>query len=257
MIDFEGRRTSNTKTTESAPSAAKRQNFLTQREGKLLLAIGDLVGLTVPMVMAVGARHMERPITISMGELATIAFAGILWILFATVANIYNLGRASSMIWTQRATFCAAVVVLFAKSIYHIPGAPGIHLDENAYALAAVAWIAVWRIAFSVFAWAFPFTRQVLVIGAGVAGGIIAREVNEHAKYGQRPHELIGFVDDDPAKQNTIHAGSKVLGTSADILNLVEKYSVDTICLAVNGASVLSADIFTFASSACRRCTKI
>jgi exopolysaccharide biosynthesis polyprenyl glycosylphosphotransferase len=245
MIDFEGRRTSSTKTTASVDVTAKRRNFLTQREGKLLLAFGDIVGLSVPMILAVGARHVERPITISIGELATIAFAGLLWILFATVANIYNLGRASSMIWTQRATFCAVVVVLFAKSIYHIPGAPGIHLDENAYAVAAVGWIATWRIAFSLFAWAFPFTRQVLVIGAGVAGGIIAREVNEHAKYGQRPHELVGFVDDDPAKQNQIHAGSKVLGTSADILNLVEMYSADTICLAVNGASVLSADIFT------------
>jgi exopolysaccharide biosynthesis polyprenyl glycosylphosphotransferase len=244
MIDFDGRHTPNV-TGTSTHESARRPNVLSHREAKVLLGIGDIASLSVPMLIAITARHIERPITIAIGELATICMAALLWLLLLTVANIYDLGRASSAIWTQRATLCAIVVAIFAKSVYHVPGGLGFHYEEYVYAFSAVIAIALWRVLFSLFAMAFPFTRQVLIIGAGVAGNVIGREVSERAKFGRRPFELVGYVDDDPAKHGAACAGAKVLGSSAEILGLVEKHNVDTLCLAVNGSSVLNADIFT------------
>ena len=53
------------------------------------------------------------------------------------------------------------------------------------------------------------FTRRVLIVGAGSAGQMIAREISENGSLGM---EQVGFIDDDPAKIGARIQGAKVLG---------------------------------------------
>jgi FlaA1/EpsC-like NDP-sugar epimerase len=76
--------------------------------------------------------------------------------------------------------------------------------------------------------------RRVLIVGAGAAGQMIAREIIENISLGM---EQVGFVDDDPAKIGTRIHGVKVLGGHGDIAAICRKYDVNQVIIALPSAS--------------------
>lgn len=76
--------------------------------------------------------------------------------------------------------------------------------------------------------------KRVLIVGAGDAGQMIAREIRQNV---QLQFDLIGFVDDDPAKRHAVLQGLKVLGKQEDLKTLVRRYRVDEIIIAIPSAT--------------------
>ncbi len=76
--------------------------------------------------------------------------------------------------------------------------------------------------------------KPVLIIGAGVAGGIVAEVLG---KSQNRDFEPIGFVDDDTEKQKQVLYGLSVLGTRDDIPALVNRHNIKEIIIAIPSAS--------------------
>ncbi|MFW6264936.1 MAG: polysaccharide biosynthesis protein [Bacillota bacterium] len=74
---------------------------------------------------------------------------------------------------------------------------------------------------------------RVLVIGAGDAGEIIIREMNKHPELKK---DIIGLIDDDPQKINLEIHGKKVLGNRYYIPDVIRKYAVDEIIIAIPSA---------------------
>jgi FlaA1/EpsC-like NDP-sugar epimerase len=72
--------------------------------------------------------------------------------------------------------------------------------------------------------------RRVLVVGAGDGGSKIVRLMKEDGVARLRP---VGFVDDDRRKTNTVILGVRVLGTTEDIPDLVERHHVDQVLIAI------------------------
>lgn len=78
-------------------------------------------------------------------------------------------------------------------------------------------------------------SRRVLVVGAGAHGVQLVDElVHTHVA----SHVVVGFVDDDPAKRDTVVRGVRVLGETAEIPRLAAAHAVDEIVLAVPSAGV-------------------
>jgi FlaA1/EpsC-like NDP-sugar epimerase len=75
--------------------------------------------------------------------------------------------------------------------------------------------------------------RSVLIVGAGAAGQMIAREIAENVSLGM---EQVGFVDDDREKIGTRIHGVKVLGGHAKIAAICGKYDVNEIIIAIPSA---------------------
>jgi FlaA1/EpsC-like NDP-sugar epimerase len=75
-----------------------------------------------------------------------------------------------------------------------------------------------------------PSGKRVLIIGAGDAGVLIAREIQNNIQLNLDP---VGFIDDDPAKQGMKIHGLRVLGTSADVPGLVREYHVTQAIIAM------------------------
>jgi FlaA1/EpsC-like NDP-sugar epimerase len=73
---------------------------------------------------------------------------------------------------------------------------------------------------------------RVLIVGAGEAGSMLAREMFR-SSIRRQP---VGFVDDDPAKRNTMLHGLRVLGNTAQMKELVERLRVEEIVIAVPSA---------------------
>ena len=76
--------------------------------------------------------------------------------------------------------------------------------------------------------------KRILIVGAGRAGEMILREILGNYRLSYSP---VGFVDDDRNKRNmTIH-GYQVLGNTRDIPDIVKKYRVEEVYLALAAAS--------------------
>jgi FlaA1/EpsC-like NDP-sugar epimerase len=72
--------------------------------------------------------------------------------------------------------------------------------------------------------------KKILIYGAGDAGALVAREYKNHYN-GSQP--VIGFVDDNYKKHHlTIH-GLPVLGGQADVRDIVNKYNVNEVIIAM------------------------
>ena len=72
--------------------------------------------------------------------------------------------------------------------------------------------------------------KRVLIAGAGETGNNAARELRHHPGLKYKP---IGFVDDDPHKQGGLMQGVPILGTIAEIPQLVRDYDVEQVVIAM------------------------
>lgn len=73
-------------------------------------------------------------------------------------------------------------------------------------------------------------SARVLIVGAGDAGAMIAREIRQ--RY-YKTKQIIGFIDDDVYKQSKLLFGAKVLAPTADIKNIVDSYNINEIIIAI------------------------
>ncbi len=75
--------------------------------------------------------------------------------------------------------------------------------------------------------------KRVLIVGAGSAGEMIARELINRPN---RTYQPIGFIDDNPTKKNLRIHGIKVLGNREKIADIVEQYRVEEVIIAIPSA---------------------
>lgn len=73
-------------------------------------------------------------------------------------------------------------------------------------------------------------SRRVLVVGAGVVGQALGRAIRIYRWAGL---ELVGYADDDEAKQGKACADCPVLGTLEDVGAIVSQCAVDEVILAL------------------------
>lgn len=76
--------------------------------------------------------------------------------------------------------------------------------------------------------------RAVLLIGAGRAGMLAAREIRSRSDLGL---EIKGFIDDDPNKLGSVIQGVEVLGSAQDLRRLVRELGIDHVVITVAHAS--------------------
>ncbi len=70
---------------------------------------------------------------------------------------------------------------------------------------------------------------RVLILGAGKAGQLVARELSRHPEVGR----AIGFLDDDPQKRGMQLDGLRVLGRIDDMRAVAERFEIDQIIIAM------------------------
>jgi FlaA1/EpsC-like NDP-sugar epimerase len=75
--------------------------------------------------------------------------------------------------------------------------------------------------------------RRALVVGAGEAGTLVVREMRANPQLDMEP---VAFVDDDPAKVGTHIQSLPVLGTCAQIPELVDRHQIQRIFVAIPSA---------------------
>lgn len=136
--------------------------------------------------------------------------------------NLENISRIIFAVWAGMVS--GAVLIKFSSNLY-------LSFDFiQWHALCFTALLIFWRTMFSALALPNRLQRRLLIVGAGDSGQKIVQTIGSHPGSGL---ELIGFVDDDPNKVGQGIAGVPVLGTSDDLMGLIERQRVDMVVLAI------------------------
>ena len=75
--------------------------------------------------------------------------------------------------------------------------------------------------------------RPTLLVGAGQGGVLVAQEIARRPDLGIRP---VAFVDDDPVKQGAVIHGIKVVGTTAHLQHLTQRYGAEQALITISNA---------------------
>ncbi|WEG73790.1 polysaccharide biosynthesis protein [Vagococcus intermedius] len=71
--------------------------------------------------------------------------------------------------------------------------------------------------------------KPTLVIGAGAGGAVLISTLErQNSKF-----NIMGLIDDDPNKANTVFCGKKVRGTTKNLQEIVQKYDVEQVIIAI------------------------
>ena len=70
--------------------------------------------------------------------------------------------------------------------------------------------------------------RRVLLIGAGMMGATVARDMTKNPSI-----KIVGFLDDDPRKQGAVVAGAKVLGPTSMLTEITRTQKVDSVLVCI------------------------
>ncbi|MFB0562309.1 MAG: nucleoside-diphosphate sugar epimerase/dehydratase [Candidatus Lokiarchaeia archaeon] len=132
--------------------------------------------------------------------------------------------------------FSTVVFILGVVFIYNIVGYPRsiFFLDG----ILCTGFVGGLRFAARLFRETFKrvsakINRRALIVGAGEAGVMVLRECRNNPVMNM---EIVGFIDDNPAKRNLRIQGVRILGTKHDIPAVVDKYGVEEIILAIPSA---------------------
>lgn len=89
--------------------------------------------------------------------------------------------------------------------------------------------------------------RRIVVVGAGDAGALVVKEIQKNRQVNLEP---VGFLDDDPAKQNHSLLGVPVIGTLNQIGKVLEERQVDEVIIAIPSAP---GRVVRLVADACRQ----
>ena len=158
-------------------------------------------------------------------------------------AGLYNRlwaqASARDLVWILRvATVSGLTCLLLGAVILPVTGLTPSRVPLSVLALDALATLAAIctpRTAAKLIAARSPWARNAgerptLIVGAGAAGRLIAEELLSNPQLGLR---LIGFADDDPAKQDQLLLDLPILGPLADLPRLIESHQVREMIIAM------------------------
>lgn len=81
--------------------------------------------------------------------------------------------------------------------------------------------------------WRQPVRKRVLVVGAGDAGMMVLRELSLRSDLGV---DVVGLIDDDPAKLRKRIGAITVFGTTAELPKFIENLFIDQVIIAMPSA---------------------
>jgi FlaA1/EpsC-like NDP-sugar epimerase len=146
---------------------------------------------------------------------------------YASMAELYSILKTTAIINTAFIIYLYFSTISFPRSIVIINGITEIFfLGGFRFALRVLRDYIISQNSHGA-------KSRVLIIGAGDAAEIIIREMQKHPELEK---EIVGLIDDDPAKKNLEIHGKEVLGDRNKIPEIIEDYSVDQVIIAIPSA---------------------
>ena len=213
--------------------------FLTRLRDKLKLLFLDAVILSIMPLLAVLLRF-EGVLPVHEAEVLRVwllpaTFIGIgIFYLFGMYHRIWHYARIRDLY------AIVGAVSLFAAAKFLLLFIAGEALPKSVFLISwmlTLGGIGLSRLAFKINLDIFTDNRMeqhsVLIIGAGDAGAMLVREIEQNDAATVR---IVGFADDDVKKIGNRLAGFSILGAIDQVPDIVEEHHVEHIIIATPSA---------------------
>jgi len=226
-------------------------------ERQLILVLGDLIVASFSVLVALYFWAQKDWLDFSwdfIGQRAPFWFYMLPLIWCLMLIEIYDLRKANRHSEVLRGvaiaagvSFVAYLLVFFLSDANSLP-----RRGVAVFVISSTLLTILWRFLYISIFTAPVFTRRVLMIGAGKAGSTLAGMLK---RLKPEPFELIGFIDDDPGKQDQTIEGVPVIGTAQNLLETIDKEQITDMIFAISGE--LTPDLFRAVLSAQEEGTEI
>jgi len=162
-----------------------------------------------------------------------ITATGIAALIFLRLySRIWEYASINEMVSIVVASSCSILLDYFLVDLLVLPGLP--------LSVFVMSWIAIivfigasriwWRLFRDYVLKVASPGRRVLIVGAGDAGALLVREIQNNHQLGL---DAVAFVDDSPAKKGKMLLGLPVKGGRDQIPRLVEDLDIEEIIIAM------------------------
>ena len=213
--------------------APRRRGWLMRR----LLLVADLVGLLAAFLLAI-VLVSPSPVVDSVGlrwEMALFAASLPLWVLLARVHGLYDRDEERTDHSTVDDIFGILQVVSIGTwgfvALAEIAGLPHPNLTRLVvfWGIAIVLVPLLRAIARVLGRRNSAYIQNVIVVGSGQVARLLATKIDNHPEYGLK---IVGFVDRDMGAFSNGDQPVELLGTTAELPELVLQHEVHRVAIA-------------------------
>jgi exopolysaccharide biosynthesis polyprenyl glycosylphosphotransferase len=201
-----------------------------------ILLIGDILmaGLALFMALylwAAGDVWMEFSLEFIV-ERPPVWFFLLPFFWLILLIELYDVHRASSAKEVLKGIGLATLIYTLVYLLIYFTSAPNSlpRRGVSFFIIGAAVLTLLWRLSYIQMFTSPHLLRRVLIIGAGNAGKTI---IDVIANQWPPPFNTIGLIDDDPGKLGTQIGNYQVLGTSHDLMRLIQEHQVTDLILAI------------------------
>lgn len=221
-------------------------------ERKLLLGFMDLLSLNIALFVTLAMRQgLDFSFRGFWNRLSWFVILSGVWLVCAFMLECYNLSRAASF---PHSVGRISAVVFLTSLIYWLiprvtPALPPSRLTIIAFPVLGLAGIVAWRIFYATVLVQPGFQQRALIVGAGWAGRTLAKAVDEMNRgngmsYRNIGYEIVGFIDDDIAKQGILIDGIRVLGTRCELVQLARQLYPNELIVGITHSETIHSELF-------------
>ena len=227
--------------------------FIYTLRDKLKFVLLDAVILILMPILALMIRFEgglpDKELTALLGGLPIFVVISLaVFVAYGMYHRIWHYARVRDLVAIVGAV-SLSVAMMFVVDIFM-----GMHIPRSIYVLTwmlSIGGIGISRLAFKInwdnWTGDTSAKKQVLIVGAGDAGAMMAREIEQND---DAVLKIAGFIDDDLKKQGSKLSGFNVLGTTEDIVDICQKRSIDEIIIAMPS---VSGDVVRRIAESCRQ----
>lgn len=210
---------------------------LSRRKKNLILLLVD-ISIIVLVYTTLALLNVDNA-NLTIGALANIVVSIITYVLLLKLNNMYSCiwinAGAYELTKTMVASISACILVTLITLI--IPNTISVVGNILAGIIIMIGLTGV-RLSLRVLTRSLTYSvadrtkgkYNILIIGAGDCASTIISEIRKEKS---NAYNIIGIIDDDEAKLNTLLNGVKVLGNRDNIVEIVERENIDQILFAI------------------------
>jgi exopolysaccharide biosynthesis polyprenyl glycosylphosphotransferase len=221
-------------------------------ERKLLLAIFDLILLNSSFILTLHSRVSPiSPAATDRHPMAWFALLSGLWLSCAFITGCYDLLTAGSVLrsWWRTGTAIVLTWVAFLLIPFITPDLPTSRLEVLTFPAVAAVQLGLWRLIYATLFVRPNFQQRAIVVGAGWAGKTLVQALQEMSAGNGRGdatvgYRILGFTDDDEAKQGQLIEGVAVLGNRHDLVRLAHQLRPHEIVVAITHLEQINSELF-------------
>ncbi len=205
-------------------------------ERRVILATGDLLMAVVALVISIYVWGQQDWLEFSWALVIQrvppwFFLLPVLWMVLNV--EMYDVRRAGNRVETAKGiAVSAGVSLVLYMFVFFLSDSPLPRRGVAAFIIASAALMFAWRFFYIQVFTAPGFMRRVLIVGAGRAGTTLVKVIRESWP---PPFFLVGLIDDDPMKLGCTIDSALVLGTSRDLLKIVDEQKVTDLIFAITG----------------------